>query len=483
MTFDEISATGDGHVCAIATDGRVFCWGRNDHGQLGMGVAVATPTWNGLRATSVATGGAHTCTLDDRGIVRCFGWNAYGQLGDGSTADNDGSSAGVAEALIFRSVSAGGRHTCGISADRRAYCWGLNQSGQLGEPDLARGQCVSVDGLSTKCSTTPVAVRGGLKFVSLAAGDDHSCGVTIDNSVFCWGLNDSGQLGSHSPETCAAGVGQWLPCGTVPRPVASRLAFRAVAAGSRHTCALTLNGEMYCWGSNARHQLGPGADGARCQSGSLEMPCSETPMRVESPGVSFVALTAGGAHTCGVTERRTTLCWGDNELGQIGRRRWVGQAALGRAQSPDDAADSAAAAAAADTAGAFNVADAAGAAADRVYIGGKLEAAYLESQVERPALPLPGNPVPPYPKPLRRAAIDGEVVAQFVVDTAGTPVAGTFKVLRSSHPLFTSAVWGVAPRLRFEPAELHPGRKVAQVVQQHFHFEPRRAVSRRSVQL
>ena len=95
--------------------------------------------------------------------------------------------------------------------------------------------------------------------------------------------------------------------------------------------------------------------------------------------------------------------------------------------------------------------------------------AYFEFQVEKQVAPHPGNPGPRYPDMLRSANVEGEVLAQFVVDTTGRADMGTFKVLKSSHDLFTNSVRAVLPNMRFYPAEIG-GRKVKQLVQMPFQF-------------
>ena len=93
--------------------------------------------------------------------------------------------------LVFRQVSSGGFHTCAVAADDRAYCWGYNAYGQLGNgtnggPDSCFGW---------PCSRLPVAAAGELRFRIVTAGFAHSCGITTDDRAFCWGRNDLGQLG------------------------------------------------------------------------------------------------------------------------------------------------------------------------------------------------------------------------------------------------------------------------------------------------
>lgn len=90
--------------------------------------------------------------------------------------------ASSSAALSFRQLSAGSRHTCGVTTDNRAYCWGANFDGELG------------DG-TTDYRTAPVAVAGGLRFLQVSAGGQHTCGVTTGNVVYCWGYNPYGQIG------------------------------------------------------------------------------------------------------------------------------------------------------------------------------------------------------------------------------------------------------------------------------------------------
>src|SRR5262245_46374149 len=138
-------------------------------------------------------------------------------------------------ALSFRQVSAGGSHTCGVTSDDRAYCWGYNNYGQLGVgTDTGQELCLSLG-----CSTRPVAVLGGLRFRQVSAGEDYTCGITTDYRAYCWGLNYGGALGDGTTFFR-----------TTPVPVAGHLSFRQVSAGAVHTCAVTTDNRAYCWGYN-----------------------------------------------------------------------------------------------------------------------------------------------------------------------------------------------------------------------------------------
>src|SRR6266404_8115973 len=200
--------------------------------------------------------------------------------------------AAASTPLVFRQVSAGGLHTCGVTSDDLAYCWGYNNYGQLGVgttdgPELC---------LSLGCSTRPVAVLGGLRFRQVSAGEDHTCGITTDYRAYCWGLN-GGSLGD----------GTMLSRST-PVPVAGQLSFRQVSAGDVHTCAVATDNRAYCWGYNGSGQLGNGTQ-------SFDPPL--TPVAVVGQ-LQFRQVSPGGEHTCAVTTDDRAFCWGSNRYGQLG---------------------------------------------------------------------------------------------------------------------------------------------------------------------
>ncbi len=241
-TFAAIHLGGQ-HACALTTQGGVLCWGSNQYGQLGNGTTVPYSSQpvkvrgldKGVRA--VATMREHfTCALTEQGGVLCWGSNEYGQLGDGTKENRRtpvpvrGLNKGV------KAIAAGYYHTCVLTEQGGVLCWGLNWSGQLG------------DGTEEDRSA-PVRVRGLNKGVkAIAAGYSHTCALTEQGGVLCWGSNESGELGDETKENRSA-------------PVLVRgldKGVKAIAVGFAHTCALTKQGSVLCWGFNRSGQLGDG---------------------------------------------------------------------------------------------------------------------------------------------------------------------------------------------------------------------------------
>ncbi len=285
-----VSAGAD-HMCGLTAAGSAWCWGANDYGQLGTGsLAGEAPrpvrVASGLTFSRLSAGAGYTCAVAVSGDVYCWGLNQDGQLGVMTQELCGGlpcsaSPVRVRSGMRFDEVSAGFFHTCALSQGR-AYCWGANHHGELG--NTSHTPCAGL-----VCLALPQPVDGGLQFTAISARGEHTCGVS-DRAVYCWGDNRYGELG----------IGTTEPAVWRPRRVASTVAFTDVQAGGIHTCALSTEGQVYCWGSNASRNLGSEAgDG------------SAVPI-LGGGGRAFVALTTGGAHTCALAADHTAWCWGSD---------------------------------------------------------------------------------------------------------------------------------------------------------------------------
>jgi alpha-tubulin suppressor-like RCC1 family protein len=186
--------------------------------------------------------------------------------------------------LKFASLTAGDSQTCGVTSDGAAHCWGNNAFGQLGS------------GTSGGQQTGAVAVAGGIKFASLSAGEEFTCGVGTDKTVYCWGSNAQGQLGDGT-------VDERL----TPVRAAPALKFASLTAGDSQTCGVTSDGAAHCWGNNAFGQLGSGTSGGQ-QTGAVAV----------AGGIKFASLSAGEEFTCGLGTDKTVYCWGSNRVGWLG---------------------------------------------------------------------------------------------------------------------------------------------------------------------
>jgi len=253
--------------------------------------ALAT-TAAALAFSGISSGWMHSCGLTTDNRAYCWGENGNGQLGDGTTTDHP-TPVAVAGGLRFRQLSAGFLNTCGVTTGFKAYCWGNNQVATVG------------DGTTTE-RHAPAAVAGGLLFNQVEVNFGHACGLSSSNNkAYCWGENDDGQLGvgnNTGPE-----FGNIGPFSSKPVAVLGGFTFRRLTAGYHHTCGVTTGNKIYCWGLNKDGQLGDGTTVYR-----------RTSPRLVTGGLAFNWVDAGSNFTCGVTTGSRAYCWGYGKFGQRG---------------------------------------------------------------------------------------------------------------------------------------------------------------------
>jgi alpha-tubulin suppressor-like RCC1 family protein len=305
LLFDQISV-GQQHACGLTSAGAVYCWGDDSSGQLGAGSSpspACAPFQNsiafcpapvavsgGLAFKSVSAGTLHTCGLLMDGTAYCWGYNARNQLGATTTETCSsypcsGVPVLVSGGLKFAEISAGYLHTCALSLDQAAYCWGDNNRGEGG------------NGVSSGSSGTPTAVVGGLTFTSIDAGFQLTCGIVTGGLGYCWGDNEYRQLGSGTPSTNE----------DTPTPIFGGMTFAKLTAGARAACGVTPAGAGYCWGQNSQGTLGTGDFSDR------PLP---TPI---VGGLTFASIDVGNSlTTCGLTVAQAAYCWGRAAQGTTG---------------------------------------------------------------------------------------------------------------------------------------------------------------------
>ena len=302
-----VDAGGRG-ACALKPSGRVYCWGSG-----GAGVAaIATPQY----FSSISVGGdstrTHACGISATdSLTYCWGSNDRGQLGIGSIAERVDVPTAVSTTVRFTSVSAGGYHSCGLTAEGSAYCWGGDGREQLGNGGAD-------DDTADVLTPTRVIRRFGNgalpSFIAISAGATHSCAISTANAMYCWGDDrryygtwddflaqptPGIKLGYDWDECQGSGIGGCYS----PTPVPFDSAFRSVSAGGNTTCGLFPANRLYCWG--------------RFVAGALDVP-STRPQRVQYPYLNFVEVSAGYDHICALTQgdAGTVGCWGRTDFGQ-----------------------------------------------------------------------------------------------------------------------------------------------------------------------
>ena len=234
-----------------------------------------------ITALDVICGDSHTGAISN-GVAYFWGANDQGQLG---TGDNQSQTIPVAIKgfQAWRQLAAGAVHSCALDDVGQVYCWGSNARGQLGQGDRVSRA------VPTKVTLPEPATQISTKF-------GHSCALLINADLYCWGANSEGQLGQADQPPSGDDT---LVDGLNPLQIGAA-SWRAVDTGDGHTCAINLDGSLWCWGRNSEHELG--AD-SRIQV--------REPIQVTSNGL-WLGVAAGQNHTCATMQDFTLWCWGQN---------------------------------------------------------------------------------------------------------------------------------------------------------------------------
>lgn len=320
----QVSAGAD-QTCAVKKDGTLWCWGANDLAELGDGMVVdhslvpLQVTALGNTVVEVGTNSGRTCARQRDGVLWCWGVNSTGAIGDGTTTGDKTCGGSVpcrttpARVLLTghaAGLGMGAWHTCARTTDGSLYCWGLNDDGQIGQGTLRRQSC----GGASYCEPTPVAVTTvGSHVTEVVSGASFSCARLDDGSVWCWGNNIYDQLGySWGQFHCSTGQGYCSPTPLQVTPLGTTVT--QITAGPFHTCARKSDGSLWCWGMNNWGQLGDGTRSGDVCGPSMGQLCKLTPVNVSALGTAVVS-TSGGAtaqgSTCAITSDGSVWCWGD----------------------------------------------------------------------------------------------------------------------------------------------------------------------------
>src|ERR1022692_700561 len=249
----------------------------------------------------ITAGSFHSCAIES-GKAYCWGDNGSGQLGNGSTVGSSVpvavDTSGVLAGQVLTQITAGGAYTCALDGAGAAYCWGDNRSGQLG------------DGGTVSNSSVPVAVKtsgvlAGRTLTQITADGYHTCVLDAAGAAYCWGDNGTGQLGNGKASDSS------VPVAVDTSGVLAGQALTQITAGWYDTCALDASGAAYCWGYNADGELGDGKAGD-----------SSVPVAVDTSGVlagrALTQIAAGWIDAWAVDTAGAAYCWGYNADGELG---------------------------------------------------------------------------------------------------------------------------------------------------------------------
>ncbi len=313
-TIRKLVAADNLHACAIASDNNAYCWGRNDYGQLGNNsttnslVPVAVNTAGALAGKTIreiAVAGFHTCVIASDNKAYCWGQNSDGELGNNSTTNSlvpvAVNTAGVLAGKTIRKITMSGFSNCAVASDNKAYCWGQNFYGQLGNNSTAR-------------SLVPVAVNtagvlAGKTIREIALGNVSACAIASDNNAYCWGDNDTnggGQLGNNST------TDSLVPVAVNTAGALNGKTISGISLGYSATCAVASDNKSYCWGSNQYRQLGNNS------TTPSSVPVPVTDIIIKS-GVSIRQITANYPNSCVIASDNNGYCAGSGSAaGSLG---------------------------------------------------------------------------------------------------------------------------------------------------------------------
>ena len=290
-------ASGGAHLAGIDVNQKLYMWGYNASGELGLNNAISRSQPNQVGTSNwsqITLGTSTSAAIDSIGRLFVWGYNLAGQIGDSTTVTKS-SPTQVAGSWLQVALGQGSNHILGIKSDGSLWAWGQNLSSQLGDNTAAN-------------KSSPVAVAAAGTYTQVAIGDFHSLAIKSDGSLWAWGKNDVYQLG--------------ITTSTVARSSPTQVgnsSWSQVTAGVSYTLAKDITGNVYTWGVNTSGQLGLNNVVARSVPtvlGSVLPSVYVSPNQVGTDSYSQVA--AGNSYTLAIKSNNTLWAWGLGTAGQLG---------------------------------------------------------------------------------------------------------------------------------------------------------------------
>ena len=315
VRFSQISA-GRGHNVAVASDGNIYSWGRNEHGQLGDGTTTERHEPTKVKKpqgvsqdfswVQASAGYMFSVALGSNGQIYCWGDNTYGQLGNNTTTEHHtpepvNTPPNVPSGFTWKQAAAGSLHTLGLGSDGNLYSWGSNIHGFLG------------DGTTTERHTPvqvklPKGVPSGFTWQQMNGWGWHSLALGSDNLLYSWGTNTRGEVGTGS---ISSDILTAVRIAT-PQGVPSNFTWRQFQMGDYSSIAIGSDGNAYGWGAGPNGCLGDGL--AKDSYG----PTRTTKPYGVSPQFSWKQVSNRSQTSLGIGNDGNLYSWGGNENGQLG---------------------------------------------------------------------------------------------------------------------------------------------------------------------
>ena len=327
-TYVELSG-GSFHMCGIATDGSVHCWGENHRGQI-------DPPAGAYKA--LASGSVHTCAIATDGSIDCWGWNTFNQA--------------TPPAGTFKSIASHSRHSCAIAVDDTIACWGYHSFAQNASPagtykSMAIGwehTCTIKTDDTISCWGLNDHGEGNFPsgtYKAITAGFVHTCAIKSDDSIICRGMNNRGQTRAPAGSYVSISAGEYHTCaiatdGTIDcwgdtrsgKTDAPGGTYKSIVVRRNHACAIATDDTVSCWGSNVEGQSDSPSGAFKATALATNHTCGiatdgtvecwgwNVDARSDTPSGTFESAAMGREHACAIASDDTISCWGSNEFGQ-----------------------------------------------------------------------------------------------------------------------------------------------------------------------
>ncbi len=310
-TFKQVDLSAGRNFCAIDTSGKVWCWGWDNYGQLGIGYKVTkyvcsdgttasedfyyfTPVKvklpDNLTFSQISVSVAGACAVSTDGELWCWGDNTYSGFGAGARKkiyypiriDNP-------QGKKWTKVAVGGENGCAIDEDEKLWCWGKDKLGTFESVDPSKPY------FATEASQ--------YNWIDIQASVSGICGLTETHRLFCMGDNSNGTMG----------FGEGIAFSVIPREVrvpGGGTTWKKFSMGFYTTCGIDENGKLYCWGNNGETLLG---------TGKFTPYIQYAPVEIGDPDLSWKDVSVGFKTICAVTTSNQVYCWG---IGTEGINNW-----------------------------------------------------------------------------------------------------------------------------------------------------------------